>query len=209
MKRSWEGWTPESVSSLDPARANIRSYIERRQLRRVLEQIGSIDPAVEVGAGYGRMTVVLLEHARTVVAMEREWELRDRGILIVPDAVWRELPDITKLPAEDDAFAFAMTFTVLQHVTDEVAELAIAELRRIVWPGGHFLMVEDTNAGRRYVDPTDASHISFGRSVAWYEAAAAPARLVSKTPRWVEPGYHQDGRLRKYVGHYLLFEVPP
>jgi SAM-dependent methyltransferase len=105
------------------------------------------DRVLDVGAGFGRHVfecarrgadVVALDHAEdevvetraTLGAMVAAGEIdlaRFKGVL---------RGDATRLPFADDAFDVVITSEVLEHIQDDVA--AIAEMVRVLKPGGHF-----------------------------------------------------------------------
>jgi hypothetical protein len=91
------------------------------------------------------------------------------------------------VPAEDDSADFAMTFTVLQHLTDATCEAAVTELKRLVH-AGHLLLVEDTDSTQPDCDlPHDETAMCRHRSVRRYQAMLAPWKLVAVWPRQIEP----------------------
>src|SRR4030095_15982114 len=107
------------------AAANLRNYLEQRDVRRCLEAASRERPvraAADGGCGYGRLTPVLGEFAARVTGFEREETLLEEARRLQPGIEWKPIEDLASLPAADGAFDFAMCFTVLQHVNDGVAE---------------------------------------------------------------------------------------
>ncbi len=113
------------------------------------DQLGLVpgDRVLDVGAGFGRhvfecarrgVDVVALDYAEDEVVQTRatlggmveagEIDLdRFKGVL---------RGDATKLPFADDSFDVVITSEVLEHIQDDVT--AIAEMVRVLKPGGHF-----------------------------------------------------------------------
>jgi SAM-dependent methyltransferase len=170
--------------------AAMRAYWEHRSVREALALAAESHPirvAYELGAGYGRMSRVLAECARRVVAFERDSALLAKGRILNPDLAFAPIKNLGDIPAKDGSADFALTFTVLQHLTDVTCGAALAELKRLVKKGGHILLVEETDASQRDRDlPHDETGGVRYRSVDRYELAMAPARLVRTWPRRIE-----------------------
>ena len=109
------------------------------------------DAVLEIGAGPGLVTDLLVARAPHVTAVEIDdvlaAALRERmaGRVEVVTA------DATALPLPDDRFSAAACFTMLHHVpTEELQDRALAEIARVLRPGGLLLGTdgEDTPARR-------------------------------------------------------------
>lgn len=198
-------WSAANVSAVNPAAMAIRTFLEHRQLRQILEDVGQLETAAEIGAGFGRMGQQLAELADRVTLYEREPELVAQARRLLPDVDVVQVDRLGELPGEARSQDLVMAFTVLQHMSDEEAGAAIREMDRLArsW----VLIVEDTDPDyrRRFNDRT---HFTNGRAVEWYAGALGPGfKLEAGTPREVEPGY--KGQSPAYVGHYLLFRRLP
>ena len=98
----------------------------------------------------------------------------------------------------------ALTFTVLQHLTDTVAAAAAGEIVRLVKPGGHVLICEETDPAHRDGAVDDPHGMcTIGRTVAEYQRLFGALDLLDTAPRRIEPTYP-----RPDVGTYLLFRKP-
>ncbi|MCI0637437.1 MAG: class I SAM-dependent methyltransferase [Gemmataceae bacterium] len=199
-------WTPEMVSNaLGYDEAAIRNYLEHRLVREATGVAVTDRPirvAYDVGAGYGRLACVLTEFAANVVAFERDARLLGKGRLLNPNVTFIPVSSLTALPAQSASGDFALTFTVLQHLTDASCRAVIGELKRIVG-NGHVLLVEDTDEAHADYDlPHDETGMCRHRTVAQYEKWMTPFRLVRKWPRRVEPTYPQSS-----VGTAMLFSA--
>jgi SAM-dependent methyltransferase len=199
-------WTENDICDVGSAELIIRTYIEHSDLRIYLASLdggGILTSACDVGAGYGRMSLVLKEFFSTVVAFEREGSLVAKASYLLPAVQFRKITSLDSLPAQDGEFDFALSFTVLQHLTDKLARSALTEIIRVVRPGGYLLLCEETDDSHtenQIVNP----HVDFiGRSIETYKEWAAPLYLVSTSARAIERGY-----ARYDVGTYLLFRSP-
>ena len=200
-------WTPTDVVDVSGPAALLRNYREQHDLRRFLESAaarGPIRRACDVGCGFGRLVPVLAERAGSVVGFEREPSLVATARTLLPDATIVQLDTLAVLPEADASFDFALTFTVLQHMPDADAERVIAEIRRVVAPGGSILIVEETDPALEAGDPAHADlGYTRGRPVEWYAARLRPLTLQETRPRRIEPGYP-----RADVGTFMFFTSP-
>jgi SAM-dependent methyltransferase len=201
---SWKPWSEAEVVDVGPSAFVVRTYLEQQTLRRYLEWVAAeieIRDLADVGAGYGRLSLVLREFG-SVVAFERETEFVGSGRELLPWGVeFREIRALTRLPAEDDGFDFVLTFTVLQHSTNAVAAAASREIKRLVRPGGFVLLCEETDEDHRDGDLEDPDgRCTIGRSVERYRELMAPLDFIQSESRRVEPTYP-----RPDVGTYMLF----
>lgn len=198
-------WTPTDVVDVAGPPALLRNYLEQRDVRAYLQQAASrhaIRRACDVGSGFGRLTPVLSEVAHEVVGFEREAALVDTARRLLPALRFEHVVTLEHLPAGNASVEFVLTFTVLQHMPDPRAEAVLAEVRRVLAPGGHLLLVEETDTTLEAGDPVRANlGYTRGRPVEWYAERFRPAAVVGTSPRVIEPGYP-----RPDVGTYMLFQ---
>jgi SAM-dependent methyltransferase len=200
-------WTVTAVSDAHGPADNVRNYLERRTIRKVLKSIltaGKVSAACEVGCGYGRMIMVLSEFANQVVGFEREPELVRMGRELQPDVNFVQCDDLRRIPEKaGNVFDIAMTCTVLQHLTDEMCAQVLAGIKKIV-PSGYVLLIEKTETELVTVNITDGdSFISRARSVMDYESMMKPYVLMKQCERVLEPIYRN-----KRPGVCMLFASP-
>jgi SAM-dependent methyltransferase len=141
-------WTPREVVDVDGPRAMLRAYLEQRDVREFCASViltARIEAACDVGCGFGRLTPVLTEFAERVVGFEREAGLLTVAQSLQPSIEFRTVETLAHLPADNGSFAFALVFTVLQHIPEPAVHTVIGELQRIVAPGGHLLLCEETD----------------------------------------------------------------
>jgi SAM-dependent methyltransferase len=204
-------WTVTDVTDVFGPSAILRSYIEQRDVRAYLQRAAAtvaarypaapIACAVDIGCGYGRLTPVLGEFAPRVIGCERETSLLEIARPLQPHAEFVQVESLQSLPLDDDLADLVMAFTVLQHMPDAHAERVLSEIRRILKPGGHVLLCEETDATLEAGDAAQADlGYTKGRPVDWYAARMPGFTLIDTSKRLIEPGYP-----RPDVGTYMFF----
>jgi SAM-dependent methyltransferase len=200
-------WNAKMVSDSGGAEAAaVRNYLEQRLVREALTLAQFHRPAtvaVDVGAGFGRLSCVLAEFAPRVIAAERDPGLRAIGQTLNPGVEFLAVEALDRLPLADGVAELALTFTVLQHLPDDECRRVLTEVQRVV-RAGHILLVEETDEafGPAQFRPESGTHL--GRSASRYAEWMAPWQLVRSWPRQVEPTYP-----RRDVGTAMLFERLP
>jgi ubiquinone/menaquinone biosynthesis C-methylase UbiE len=110
----------------------------------------SMDHAVEIGCGLGRVCVALAERFERVTGVDISSEMLERAREVANDPkVTYLLGDGSTLAGIDDASAdLVLTFTVFQHIPSiPVIERYIAEAGRILRPGGVFVFQWNNTPG--------------------------------------------------------------
>lgn len=102
-------------------------------------------PVLDAGCGYGTKTVHLARRGFNVVGVdisERVLEIGQRSVEIagLTDRVEFHHADLLAMPFEDGAFGSVLCWGVLMHVPE--VERAIAELARVIRPGGTIVVSE-------------------------------------------------------------------
>lgn len=197
-------WTPTDVVDVSGPPALLRNYLEQRDVREYVQRAARTTPitrAYDVGCGFGRLTPVLAEVATQAVGFEREASLVATARQLLPGLTFAAVSSLDNLPAADATAQFVMTFTVLQHMPDALADRVLAEIRRVAAPDAHLLLCEETDAALEAGDAARADlGYTRGRSVEWYATRLAPYTLVATAPRVIEPGYP-----RSDVGTFMFF----
>jgi SAM-dependent methyltransferase len=107
--------------------------------------------AVDVGGGYGRLSVILAEYADRVTLVDPSSQQLDLSRRIFGDhpVIERQLMDAANLKFSDESVDLVTLIRVLHHLPDPVAEFA--ELSRILRPGGYALIeaANSVHAGHR------------------------------------------------------------
>jgi len=186
----------ENVAPQGPV-GNAIAYFDHRVIRECLTEITretKLRRALEVGCGYGRLIMVLSEFADEVVGVEREPHLVETARSLLSEVDFRQQDSILHLPTLADASVdFAMTFTVLQHMVDDDARTVLAELKRVVRPGGCVLLGEKVEPGNETERTDDrALYLSKHRPVDVYAGWMRPFALASTRPRPAPPAWNRN-----------------
>ncbi len=204
-------WTFDAVIDSTGPELLLRNYLEHRDLEEYLRIVQSnrrINKAADIGCGFGRLDMLLSEYANEVVGFEREPGLVATARLLLselqPKVRIVQIQDLAFLPCSNVEFDFAMTFTVLMHLTDTHAQSVIEEIKRMIAPGGFVLLCEQTDPNDQFGDLSNENTLlAHGREISVYERWMKPAILLKISERVIEPTY----TLQK-VGSYMLFQKP-
>jgi SAM-dependent methyltransferase len=200
-------WQTTDVVDVRDATFAARTYLEHRELRRLLLSIlGSrrVDHACELGSGFGRMTPLLMEFAEDVSGFEREPHFVAEAQQLFPEITFHRVETLEAVPAPDQHFALVLTFTVLQHLTDAVLHGVAREIHRALRPGGILVMCEETDTNQVHGSVSDPNgSCTIGRSVPSYHALFPGYLLRATRPRIIEPTYP-----RPDVGTFIALEKP-
>src|SRR5215208_1777867 len=145
--------------------------------------------AVDVGAGTGALAFALAPLVREVVAVDASPELIAAARPHAPANATFVEGDATRLPFERGEFDLAATLRVLHHVPRP--ELVVAELARVVRPGGTVLVVDqlghvdplvslDLDRFERARDPSHTRLLPDGDLRALFEANGLVLRLTRR-----------------------------
>jgi SAM-dependent methyltransferase len=200
-------WQQEHVVDVREAAYAVRTYLEQKDLRAFLGKVAAtkhIRVACEVGAGYGRMCMVLSEFADQVVGVEREPHFIGQARQLLPGVRFVQTGSLEQLPVRSGSVDLVLTFTVLQHLVDPMVAVTAGEITRILKRGGHLLICEETDGQLRAGAVDDPGGMcTIGRPVPVYQRLFAELDLLKTGPRRIEPTYP-----RPDVGTYMLFRKP-
>lgn len=135
----------ERRAALQAARADeLAAALDR------LLQLRGDERALDVGAGLGALGLALAPRVREVVAVDRDEAMIERARATAPENVEFLVGDGEQLAFGAFEFDFAGTIRTLHHTRRP--ELLVAELVRVVKPGGTILVVDQLAS----VDPLAA-----------------------------------------------------
>jgi ubiquinone/menaquinone biosynthesis C-methylase UbiE len=104
------------------------------------------DVVVDLGAGTGLLALALAPHVRDLVAVdisERMLErLDDAAIADGVHNVETVAADLRRLPLDDESATLVVSNYAFHHLHDTGKELALAEARRILRPGGRLVICD-------------------------------------------------------------------
>jgi ubiquinone/menaquinone biosynthesis C-methylase UbiE len=116
-----------------------RAAAMRERLRRLLTLAGE-ERALDVGTGAGAFAFALAPLVREVIGVDIMTELLDEGRKRAPGNVELVEADVTALPYELGSFDLVCTALALHHVPRP--ELVLAQMNRVLRPGGTMLVVD-------------------------------------------------------------------
>jgi ubiquinone/menaquinone biosynthesis C-methylase UbiE len=129
------GQTAELLAELQDRRA----AETQERLRRLLTLTGE-ERALDVGAGAGAFAIALAPFVREVLSVDIVPEPLEEGRKRAPANVELVEADATTLPYERGSFDLVCTARTLHHVPRP--ELVLAEMNRVLRPGGAMLVVD-------------------------------------------------------------------
>jgi SAM-dependent methyltransferase len=118
---------------------------QRATFLRLLAHVGGIGGlrALDVGCGVGRWSRLLSEGGARVTGIDLQPETLRANRVRLPACRFVEMSaDALAFPAS--SFELATSVTVLQHIPGAIQGAAMAEIRRVLSPGGCFVMLEGT-----------------------------------------------------------------
>lgn len=132
------------------------------------------DDVLEIGAGPGLVTDLLVERAPRITAVEIDPDLAsalrermsDRPVEVIT-------VDATAMPLPDGRFSSAVCFTMLHHIPDaDGQDRALAEIARVLRPGGVLLGTDGQDTPERRALHEDDIFVPV-------DPAVLPARLTA------------------------------
>ncbi len=137
----------EKLAMNNPVRTFIQRHYEAPLLERLGGRLEGLE-VLEIGCGRGVGTELILERfgARKVVALDLDEEMVERARRRLArygrERLELRVGDVTRLGFEDRSFDAVVNFAAIHHVPDW--QSAIAEVARVLKPGGRFYFQEVT-----------------------------------------------------------------
>jgi ubiquinone/menaquinone biosynthesis C-methylase UbiE len=152
------------------------------------------DVAVDLGAGTGLLTIALARAVREVVAVDISSAMLARLREHADEEGVANLrcveADLRVLPLEDESITLAVSNYTFHHLEDSDKELALAEVRRVLAPGGRLVICDmmfslslEPRDRRVIVDKLTA--IGRRGPAGWLRIAKNAGRVVAG--RWERP----------------------
>jgi SAM-dependent methyltransferase len=113
--------------------------LDRALLAALLEQAGPGAPVADLGCGPGHVTGWLAGHGAAAVGVDLSPAMVELARAAHPAAEFR-VGDLCELPAEDGEFGAAVVLYSVIHLTAAELPVALAELHRVLRPGGRALL---------------------------------------------------------------------
>jgi glycosyltransferase involved in cell wall biosynthesis len=149
---------------------NISKYDERYHSdwgKFVTEQMtGSENNIIDVGCGTGYLMKHMLKEGKNVVGIDiSEWAVAN-PISGCEGRIFNG--SITDIPYDDDAFDYAVAFSVLEHIPEQDAIQALKEIRRVS-KKAFFMIAMDVGVGwKEKLEAEDPTHINI-KTMEWWE----------------------------------------
>jgi ubiquinone/menaquinone biosynthesis C-methylase UbiE len=146
---------------------------------------------LEYGCGFGRLSPIFARHARRHTAIDINPSAVQAAAVAYPDLRF-DTYDGHRLPFEAATFDLVVTWTVVQHIPPSRIDEALADILRVLQPGGRILLCEETRlVGQR-------SRHAWHRAPDFYEERFVPLRLTYS--RYIDeidrlPGLTSPGRV--------------
>ncbi|MGH9010443.1 MAG: class I SAM-dependent methyltransferase [Acidimicrobiia bacterium] len=110
--------------------------LEEAEMWPLIEKL-PLGAALDAACGTGRHARHLASLGHNVTGVDLTPEMLERARQAVPEAVFHQA-DLREIPADDGQFALVVCGLALAHVADLTS--AIAELARVLAPGGHLIV---------------------------------------------------------------------
>lgn len=194
----------EQELELARLRAQAQQYWPKESAALVRHGLRPDARVLELGCGPGFLTELLLdlvpEGSVAAVDVDPDMVAFARERLAGRERVEVVEGSATKVPFDDDSFDAATARLLLQHLPDP--SLALAELKRVLRPGGRVLVTDVDDAYGLLVEPEPSFVREFAGAMASRQRARGGDRHIGRRlPRLVRDAGFTDLRLEVIVLH--------
>lgn len=189
----------ESVQRITNSQANAETMRGAADFYRILDETLADHPAaggrlLDFGAGWGRITRLLLRSLppEAIIAVDVDERLVDAGNAMLPGIDFLQIQSGRALPFQDGSFSTVIANSVFSHLSEEAHHFYLAEIARVLQPGGVF--VGTTVSSRLYRQWLEQEAYRawitrlLGPSDAVQEALARGDLVYAASGRWPDYG---------------------
>ncbi len=136
----------EDIQRLTNSQANAETMRGAADFYRILDDTLMAHPGItgrllDFGAGWGRITRLLLRSLPpdAIAALDVDARLVDAGAAQLPGIDFLRMESGDRLPFADGSFAMVIANSVFSHLSEDAHHFYVAEIARILRPGGLFV----------------------------------------------------------------------
>jgi SAM-dependent methyltransferase len=186
------------VAASTPQMLLARHNFELLRIKELLTGL-AFNRSLEIGCGFGRLSMAFAEHSAHHVAVDINDEALALARSTYPNIDFRQA-SAAQLPFADGCFGLVSTWTVLQHIRPTFIQQAAQEVARVSSPGGTLLLCEETRLAGQ---PEPRNTHTWHRTVGSYRALFPSFTLLSDA--FIDeidriPGMTSPGRVMLFRG---------
>jgi SAM-dependent methyltransferase len=215
-----EGYEAIVASRFDALHARFKRDVaeDDPRVRGILASLGPLDGRriLDLGCGKGRFSRILADRGASVVGLDVSAAMlagaREAGLDCVRASAAR-------LPFRAECFDAVIAVEVFEHLEPRVVNEVCEELRRVLLPGGVFVLVDKSvyamNAHRRWLPAVAVKWLDQRRGLWMYPHGVAvrerwfsPARMRQRLLRWFSQVRVEHLLARDEAGRFPFSSVP-
>lgn len=162
-----------------------RDYVSKQMVKKYLRP-RSADVVLDFGCGMGRLSKYFSPLVKQIEGTDRAEEMIKVAKNGAPSNVNYLYTPSHELPYADNHFDKVFTYGVLQHINDEELQKVLAEIYRVMKPGGKFVCLEQTRLESQWF-----GQVQLHRKVEDYNQlfGAANLKMLEAEPTLRYPSY--------------------